>query len=398
MKPINILKVALTACAVMTFSLSANAQFGNLGNKIKNKAKQSVNNQVQSTKNQIENKVDRTIDNAVDKAVNTATNEAKKQLNMAVEYKTQLNAPNLDECNDIDKMYDAFEYWANLQEMANKKKDAEWLCSDKGEQMGKVFNMIANDNAKDVARWHSWSTTQQRCDEVSKATRALLYEGYPKSEDFSGYNHAFLAAALKWYVNKAKKGKKNAKVYYTINGAATRYLAFCTDRYTNDNEIEKQTKELCKLYDKLDDDCKAKSPNANPYMTFDEVKADMKAAQEREAKAKAEREAKRKAEIEASKQTLKPGALNKSLNAQVLKAAKAKISGVIKVVVENDSWSIKREGGTIARRTVLAWVVTKDKDGNLVAHDYGFAQDYMGGGKYGSLHYYSVGLRQVYVK
>ncbi|MCQ2288330.1 MAG: hypothetical protein MJZ74_04465 [Muribaculaceae bacterium] len=398
MKFNNIIKVTLAAIAVVSFSFSADAQFGNLGNKIKNKAKQAVDNKVQSAKNQVENKVDRTIDNAVDKAVNTATNEAKKQLNMAVEYKTQLNAPDPEACKDIDELYDAFEYWATLQEMANKKKDVEWLCSDKGEQMGKVFNMIANDNSKDVARWHSWSTAQERMNGVAKATREILYAGYPKAEDFNGNNNAYLAAALKWYVDKAKKGKKNAKQYYTSNGAATRYLAFCTDRYTDDEAIEKQTKELRKLYDQMDEAYKAKYPNANPYMTYEEVKADMKASQERAAKAKAEKEAKRKAEIEASKQTLKPGALNKSMNAQVLKVAKAKFKGVIKVVVENDSWTVKREGGTIARRTLLAWVVTKDEEGNLVAHDYGFAQEYLGGGKYDSLRHYSVGLRTVYVK
>lgn len=387
MKLNNIIKVSLVAVAVIACSLSASAQFKNLGNRIK-----------QNAKNAVQNKVERTVDNAVDNAINTVEKEAKKQLDMAVEYKTQLNAPNLDECNDIDKMYDAFEYWANLQEMANKKKDVEWLCSDKGEQMGAIFNKIANDNSKEVARWHSWSTAQERCSEVGKATRALLYDGYPKAEDYSGNNNAFLAAALKWYVEKAKKGKKNAKQYYTSNGAATRYLAFCTDRYTDDEAIEKQTKELRKLYDKMDESYKAKYPNANPYLTCEQVKKEEAEAKARAAKEKAEREAKRKAEIEASKQTLKPGALNKSMNAQVLKVAKAKFPGVIKVVVENDSWTVKREGGAIARRTLLAWVVTKDAEGNLVAHDYGFAQDYMGGGKYGSLHHYSVGLRQVYVK
>ncbi len=382
MKKFNVTKAAMVAIAIAAGTLCASAQFGNLGNKIKNKAKQAV-----------ENKVEQTVDNAV----KTVEKEATKQVNLAVEYKTQLNAPNIEGCNDVNKLYEAFEYWASLQEMANKKKDVEWLCSDKGEQMGKVFNLIANDNAKESTS-HSWSNTQQRMNEVSKATREILYAGYPKAEDFNGNNNAFLAAALKWYVEKAKKGKKNAKQYYTSNGAATRYLAFCTDRYTDDEAIEKQTKELRKLYDQMDDAYKAKYPNANPYLTYDQVKVEMKEAEARAAKAKAEKEAKRKAEIEASKQTLKPGALNKSMNAQVLKVAKAKFPGVIKVVVENDSWTVKREGGVIARRTLLAWVVTKDEEGNLVAHDYGFAQEYLGGGKYDSLRHYSVGLRTVYVK
>lgn len=386
MKLNNILKVSLAAVAVMAFSLSANAQFGNLGNRIKQKAKAAV-----------ENKIERTVDNAVDNALNKAENEAKKQLNLAVEYKTQLNAPQVNEKSDIDDMYDAFEYWANLQEMANKKKDTEWLCSEKGEKMTEVYNLILNDDAKEVARFHSLSTAQERFKEVATATRAFLYEGYPESS-VTGEGNPYLVAALKWYVNKAKKGKKNAKNYYTSNGAATRYLAFCTNRYTDDAEIQKQTKELCKLYDQMDEDYKAKYPNANPYLTYDGIKekqaAERKAAEERKAAAAA----KKAAEIEASKQTLKAGALNKSLNAQVLKLAKQRVPKCTKVVVINDSWNVQREYGTPVRRTVLAWVVYKDDDGNLVANDYGFAQEYMGGGKYGTLKNYSVGVRKVYVK
>lgn len=382
----NVEKRIMAVVAIAAVSVSASAQFGNLGKRIK-----------QNVKSTVQNKIERTVDNAVYNAINNAEKEAKKQLNMAVEYKTQLNAPNPEAANDIDELYDAFEYWATLQEMANKKKDVEWLCSEKGEKMTDIYNMIANDNSKEVANWHSWSTAQERCSEVGKATRAILYDGYPDSK-VTGEGNPYLAAALKWYVDKAKKGKINAKNYYTSNGSATRYLAFCTDRYTDDEAIEKQTKELRKLYDKMDEGYKAKYPNANPYKTYDEVKKEVAESRARVAKEKAEKEAKRKAEIEASKKTLKPGALNKSMNAKVLSVAKAKFPGVIKVVVENDTWTVKREGGTIARRTLLAWVVTKDSDGNLVAHDYGFAQDYMGGGKYGSLHHYSVGVRTVYVK
>ncbi len=148
----------------------------------------------------------------------------------------------------------------------------------------------------------------------------------------------------------------------------------------------------------MDEDYKAKYPNANPYLTYDGIKekqaAERKAAEERKAAAAA----KKAAEIEASKQTLKAGALNKSLNAQVLKLAKQRVPKCTKVVVINDSWNVQREYGTPVRRTVLAWVVYKDDDGNLVANDYGFAQEYMGGGKYGTLKNYSVGVRKVYVK
>ncbi len=385
MKLNNIIKVLLATAVLAAFNLNANAQFNNLGQRIKQKA---------------QNKVRQTVENAADNAVNSAVNrverEAKKQINMTVEYKTQLSAPQINAGSSINELYEAFDYWATLTEMANKKKDLEWLCSEKGEKMTEILNIIQNRDDKNSSS-HSLTTTQSRHAEIAKGSQSIIFPGYPKSEDFSD-NNQFLASALKWYVTKANKGKKNAKSYYTINGAATRYLAFCTDRYTDTPEIQKITADLCKLYEQVPESYKAKYPNANPYKSYDAIKAEYAAEQKAAAERRAAAEAKRKADIEASKQTLKPGALNKSLNSQVYKVAKEKFPDCIKVVIENDSWTVKREGGAIARRTLLAWVVTKDKEGNLVAHDYGFAQEYMGGGKYGNLRHYSVGLRTVYVK
>ena len=92
--------------------------------------------------------------------------------------------------------------------------------------------------------------------------------------------------------------------------------------------------------------------------------------------------------------TLKPGAMNKQLNAQILKIMKQKDPDVIRVVVISDSWTVH----SLKDRSVMAWAVYRNKKGKLEAHDYSFCQDYMGAGKYGSLRYKGIGTQTVYVK
>ena len=92
--------------------------------------------------------------------------------------------------------------------------------------------------------------------------------------------------------------------------------------------------------------------------------------------------------------TLKPGAMNKQLNAQILRIMKHKDPSTIRVVVINDSWAVHQ----FKDRAVMAWAVYRNKKGKLEAHDYSFCQDYQGGGRYGALRYKGVGTTTVYVK
>ena len=394
MKKNNVMKAIMAALAIAVAGLNANAQFGNLGNRIKQKAKQAVENKVESTVN---NAVNSAVNGAVNKVEQTAQNavsNAKQTINVAAEYKTMANRPTVDKSSSISDKYAALDYWMNLQEYANKKKDVEWLTSDNGEESTKVINLILNDSNKENSSY-SYEAEYNRYKTIASATHDILYDGEPTE----GEGSELLAAKLKWYVNKAKKGKENAKAYYTINGAAIRYLGFDSGKYSDTEEIQKQTKELVKLYENnVSDEYKAKYPNCNPTWSYDDIQTKKAEAQKAEEERKAAAAAKKKAQIEASKQTLKAGSLDKSLNAKVLKLAKQRVPGCIKVVVESSSWNVVRENGAIVRRTVLAWVVTKDDSGNLVANDYGFAQEYLGGGKYDALRNYSIGVRKVYVK
>jgi hypothetical protein len=58
-----------------------------------------------------------------------------------------------------------------------------------------------------------------------------------------------------------------------------------------------------------------------------------------------------------------------------------------------EGWMIDRDAlGNILRRRLSAWVNIKDPEtGKRVARNYGFAQQYEGGGKYGSTIFYGVG-------
>ena len=95
---------------------------------------------------------------------------------------------------------------------------------------------------------------------------------------------------------------------------------------------------------------------------------------------------------------LKPGALDKQLNAQVLRIIRQQYPDIIRVVVINDAWKIHTNGIVPTDRAVMAWAVYRNKKGKLEAHDYSFCQDYQGGGRYGALRYKGVGTTTVYVK
>lgn len=95
---------------------------------------------------------------------------------------------------------------------------------------------------------------------------------------------------------------------------------------------------------------------------------------------------------------LKPSALDKQLNAQVLRIIRQQYPDIIRVVVINDAWKVHTNGIVPTDRAVMAWAVYRNKKGKLEAHDYSFCQDYQGGGRYGALRYKGVGTTTVYVK
>lgn len=89
----------------------------------------------------------------------------------------------------------------------------------------------------------------------------------------------------------------------------------------------------------------------------------------------------------------KAGKLNASLKAKALAEAKREDPDVIDVVITSNSWKVD----PLTRRSVSGYVIKKDKHGKR-AFGRSWCQDYMGGGKYGSLRNYGVGLGSFYLK
>lgn len=94
----------------------------------------------------------------------------------------------------------------------------------------------------------------------------------------------------------------------------------------------------------------------------------------------------------------KAGSMNASLNAQALAAEKKKGKDAIKVVIVSNSWEIQKNAlGQPVRRVVYGYSIANTKHGKMATR-VSWAEDYQGGGKYGSLNAYGVGTEYFYVK
>ena len=372
MKLNSILKVMLVAAVAACFSLNADAQFGGLLNKAKNKAKEVVKDAGKDAKN-------------------TAKETAKEKVNEAVGGK-KTEKPYITENSSVPQLIEAYYYWADLDEKAINKKDLEWLCGDNGKQTTNMVVAMSNHSNASVYK-DEIAAVKKHFNDLWEAHKKVKYEGKPTSKIADNNIHA---EHLAWYVDKAKKSGPTARAYYTVEACLMRFLNITKDGFSDDSPVAEQLAEMKKLWNDLDEGLKAKNSDVNPYNTRDDIialKEQGKKEMEREA---AERKAKRQAEIDANTKTAKEltGSMNAQWNAKVFKLAKERVPDCTKVIVYSNAWDVKRQGSTILRRCIYAWVVKPDG----TATDYGFCEDYQGGGKYGSLRNYSIGMRHVFVK
>lgn len=94
----------------------------------------------------------------------------------------------------------------------------------------------------------------------------------------------------------------------------------------------------------------------------------------------------------------KAGGMNASMNAKALAAEKQKGKDVVKVVITSNSWEIQKNAmGQPVRRVIYGYSIGNTKHGKMASR-VSWAEDYQGGGKYGSLHCYGVGTEYFYVK
>ena len=88
---------------------------------------------------------------------------------------------------------------------------------------------------------------------------------------------------------------------------------------------------------------------------------------------------------EQNKQKLQPGSLNASLHKAALAAVKAKVQGVIDVVITSDGWTIWRDSNqNILSRIAYGYYIVKNGTRKR-AISYTWKEVYMGGGQYGNL-------------
>ena len=94
----------------------------------------------------------------------------------------------------------------------------------------------------------------------------------------------------------------------------------------------------------------------------------------------------------------KTGSLNGSLNAAALKISKQQDSKTVSVVITRDAWDVKKNAlGQPICRVAYGYRILQTSQGKK-AVSCSWAQDYQGGGKYGSLRHYGVGTESFYVK
>jgi len=92
------------------------------------------------------------------------------------------------------------------------------------------------------------------------------------------------------------------------------------------------------------------------------------------------------------------GAMNASMKAKVLPLEKAITDKVVDCVVTSDGWEVQRDAaGNILRRVIYGYSLVQTKRGKQATR-VSWAEDYMGGGNYGTLHAYGVGGAKFYVK
>ena len=392
MKFNSFLKVLLATAVASCFSLNAEAQFGGLLNKAKNKAKEVTKEVTNDAVNKAANKVKDAAKGKVNEVINGTDSGTANGTTTGTAAEQQAQRPVITANSSVPELIKAYYYWADLRDQAIKRKDLEWLCSPDGEQTTNLIVAMSNHkNAKGYK--DEIDAAKEHFNEQWNAFKEVKLAGKPAVKIT---DNASLAQQLAWNVEMAKNGGPNVRRVFTTEACGTLFLNLTRDGFSTESPVAEQIQELQKLWDQLDPETQAKNAECNPYNTVEEMIAFKEKGREAWQKEEAEREAKRKAALEEATKTAKEltGSMNAQWNAQVLKVAKERVPECTKVIVSSNSWDVKREAGVIKCRCIYAWVVMPDG----TATDYGFCQDYLGGGKYGNLRNYGIGLNKILVK
>lgn len=410
---------AITLIALMAGlgTMTANAQLGGLGNALKNKvkneaakakanapetAKVAAEAKVQNLQDGIRSDEEKFWNSDMGDCVRIVGQEgtlyegnAKSSWEQLQEWKTDLPTMTM---NSKTVIANALYYLYRMEEAADEQnfdnQELEYFTRS-GEMYNFIENMVREaEGVKDQFRYNEyldhynaaygkiwaklWAGLPKKA-ATAKEDRAKFAEGtYNQIEFEIGKSNEYSGKMKEWYLDWAYSA-------YNLN-ASFGYLLESDPQY---NQV---LADLKSAIAQTSEEFQAR----NPVKTAAQLRDEYKAEKEQLAKEEAERKAAREAEIAAS---MHPWPATKMGDAAFLNACLAAARAQFpeedakRVTILNSTWQIDRDGfGNIVRRRVSAWVDIK-KDGRRYATNYGFAQDYMGGGKYGKTYFFGVGTR-----
>ena len=415
----NLSLKAITVVALMAGlgTMTANAQLGGLGNALKNKvkkevskttaaapeaAKEKVETQVQNTQDGLRTDEEKFWNSDMGDCVRIVGQEgtlyegnAKSSWEQLQEWKTDLQTMTM---NSKTVIANALYYLYRMEEAADEQnfdnQELEYFTRS-GEMYNFIENMVREaEGVKDQFRYNEY---KEHYNAAYGKIWAKLWAGLPKKAATAKEDRAKFAEGtynqIEFEIGKSNEYSGKMKEWY-LDWAYSAYNLNASFGYLLESDPQ---------YNQVLDDLKSAIAQTsgefqarNPVKAAAQLRDEYKAEKEQLAKEEAERKAAREAEIAASMQPWPATKMGDAafLNA-CLAAARAQFpeEDAKRVTILNSTWQIDRDGfGNIVRRRVSAWVDIK-KDGRRYATNYGFAQDYMGGGKYGKTYFFGVGTR-----
>ena len=410
---------AITLVALMAGlgTMTANAQLGGLGNALKNKvkneaakakanapetAKVAAEAKVQNLQDGIRSDEEKFWNSDMGDCVRIVGQEgtlyegnAKSSWEQLQEWKTDLPTMTM---NSKTVIANALYYLYRMEEAADEQnfdnQELEYFTRS-GEMYNFIENMVREaEGVKDQFRYNEY---KEHYNAAYGKIWAKLWAGLPKKAATAKEDRAKFAEGtynqIEFEIGKSNEYSGKMKEWY-LDWAYSAYNLNASFGYLleSDPQYNQVLADLKSAIAQTSEEFQARNPVKPAAQLRDEYKAE----KEQLAKEEAERKAAREAEIAASMQPWPATKMGDAafLNA-CLAAARAQFpeEDAKRVTILNSTWQIDRDGfGNIVRRRVSAWVDIK-KDGRRYATNYGFAQDYMGGGKYGKTYFFGVGTR-----
>ena len=415
----NLSLKAITVIALMAGlgTMTANAQLGGLGNALKNKVKNEVSKTKTVASETAKEKADTPVQNAQDgvrsdeekfwssdmgDCVRIVGQEgtlyegnAKSSWEQLQEWKTDLQTMTM---NSKTVIANALYYLYRMEEAADEQnfdnQELEYFT-----RSGEMYNFIENmaRETEGVKEQFKYNEYKEHYNAAYGKIWAKLWTGLPKKAATAKEDRAKFAEGtynqIEFEIGKSNEYSGKMKEWY-LDWAYSAYNLNASFGYLleSDPQYNQVLADLKSAISQTSEEFQARNPVKPAAQLRDEYKAE----KEQLAKEEAERKAAREAEIAASMQPWPATKMGDAafLNA-CLAAARAQFpeEDAKRVTILNSTWQIDRDGfGNIVRRRVSAWVDIK-KDGKRYATNYGFAQDYMGGGKYGKTYFFGVGTR-----